>query len=408
MTVHIANPESALPAQVLSSSVCAGLTWQLHDSIEQAASVWRMLEDASQPKIFQTYAWVSTWWNSLGAAGDAQPRIVVGLLAGKPVVLVPLAVRQRYGVRQLSWLGGKWSDYNAPVFSAEFATLVSKASGSSAAGLLKQIWAEIAAAAGSADYIELPRHAPAVNGGEPNPLFDPAAPLEDNAAHLLDLCGSEHEVMAALHGPKTWKGFSRKEKKLASLGKLAFTEMTDGMLKARTIEQMLLWKRQELQERGASNPFTSAANVAFLANVARQGPHLARVFALTLDDAPVATALCLADRENLLLYQTAYDREHGRNSPGALLFHKLIALAAREGYATFDLAFGDDAYKANLCNRTVTLSHASMPLTARGTLACLAASARVAGRRTIKHNPALLRLAFRANRLLGGVRSASA
>jgi CelD/BcsL family acetyltransferase involved in cellulose biosynthesis len=401
MTLHIANPEGAMPAQLLSSCVCAGLAWQCHDSLEQAATVWRMLESASQPKVFQTHAWISTWWNCLGAAGDARPRIVVGLLAGKPVVLVPLALRQRYGVRQVGWLGGNWSDYNAPVFTGDFATLVGAASGAAAARRLKQLWTEIATAAGGADYIELPRHAPAVNGGQPNPLFDPAAPPEDNAAHVLDLTGSEAEVMTALHGPKTWKGFNRKEKKLASLGALAFTEVTDAAAKARTVEGMLLWKRQELHERGASNPFTAAANVAFLADVARQGPHLARVFALTLDDTPVATALCLADRENLLLYQTAYDREYARMSPGALLFHKLIALAAREGYATFDLAFGDDAYKANLCNRTVTLTHASIALTARGALACLAASARVAGRRTVKHNPALLRLALKANRMLG-------
>ena len=400
MTVHMTSPDGAMPARDLPSSLCPGLCWQVYDSLEQAAPVWRALERESQPKIFQTHAWIETWWNRLGKTGGAQPRIVVGLLAGKPVVLVPLALQRRYGARQLSWLGGRWNDYNAPVFTEDFASLLRKGAGSDAV----RLWTEIAAAAGGADFIELPKHAPHVNAGQPNPLFDPASPLEDNAAHVLDLEGSEQDVMAALHSPKTWKGFNRKEKKLASLGKLAFTEMMDAANSARSVERMLEWKREELAERGASNPFTSSENVAFMADVALQGPQLCRVFALTLDDAPVAVALCLADRENLLLYQTAYDREHGRMSPGALLFHKLIALAAREGYATFDLAFGDDAYKANLCNRTVTLSHATMPLTARGALACLAASARVAGRRTIKHNPALLRLALKANRLVRGLR----
>jgi len=69
---------------------------------------------------------------------------------------------------------------------------------------------------------------------------------------------------------------------------------------------------------------------------------------LWLNDEPIAYHFGACDDSTVYLGLTAYDPVESRNSPGTVLFVKLIELLRQEGFTRFDLTPGEDEYKARL------------------------------------------------------------
>jgi len=69
---------------------------------------------------------------------------------------------------------------------------------------------------------------------------------------------------------------------------------------------------------------------------------------LWLNDEPIAYHFGACDKSTVYLGLTAYNPVESRNSPGTILFVKLIELLRQEGYTRFDLTPGEDEYKARL------------------------------------------------------------
>ncbi len=69
---------------------------------------------------------------------------------------------------------------------------------------------------------------------------------------------------------------------------------------------------------------------------------------LWLNDEPIAYHFGACDDSTVYLGLTGYNPVESKNSPGTLLFVKLIELLKEEGYTRFDLTPGEDEYKARL------------------------------------------------------------
>ena len=69
--------------------------------------------------VFQCADVIEAWCDSLGKAQGVEPFLVAVLDArDQPLLLLPLGIRSRAGVRQLVFLDETVSDYNAPVIFA--------------------------------------------------------------------------------------------------------------------------------------------------------------------------------------------------------------------------------------------------------------------------------------------------
>lgn len=370
--------------------------WVCHRSLEDAEAVWRELQVRGDYRVFQDYDWVACWYRNLGRPAGVEPRIVTGSLGGEVQILFPLGISKAGGLRRLIWLGDGWNDYNAPVTGpAEMADVLATT----------DLWTNVLKAAGAADLLEISKQAPEFANGRPNPAFLSESVQEDNSTHLLDLSGDPETLRAAIHSPRTWQNFDRKRRKLAKAGNLEFREETDPAERLLVIDAMLRNKSEELRAAGKRDPFAEAGAQAFIRDVVTGFPGIARLFTLRLDGRPIVTTLCLVERDALLLYQTTYDRAHGNASPGALLLHHIIFLAAREGYAVYDCLFGDDPYKLQICNRSLPLGRVLVPLNARGRIAKYLTMSRLLAIRQVKKSAVLSRTARRVNRVLGGLSS---
>ncbi len=372
------------------SQVLPEVEWRCYSDLGSCAGPWRLLESHSDCRVFQTFAWIDGWFRRLGAQSGIEPRVVVGWRNDRPCLLVPLGLTRRFGARTLVWLAGEWSDYNAPVAARDLVLPVADAA-------IARLWEEIAQAAGPASLLELVKQPPELAGRIVNCLRHPDHIEEDNGAYILDLQPDVPALLATLYGPTTSSGLNRKQRKLQREGAVAFEIMT-GDRAAKAVGQMLAWKREALDRRGASNPFAFRGSVDFLMDLARDNPETAEVHAITVDGAPVAAALCLQEGDNLILYQTAFDDRLRNCSPGALLIRRMIETAAQRGCRSLDFSFGDDSYKTELCSRRISLGRTILPLGVLGRTPALMAQAHLRTRRWAKTNATAHGIVLAVNR----------
>ena len=86
------------------------------------------------------------------------------------------------------------------------------------------------------------------------------------------------------------------------------------------------------------------------------------------------------------------DEEIAKSSPGDLLLMRVIGYCCASGIERFDLGIGEARYKAALCDETMPLFDAFVPMTLGGRAYVACARMRQAAKRRIKRDPKLLRL----------------
>src|SRR4051812_13387131 len=115
--------EAALPAERASVPI----RLKVYDDLAAAEAVWRYVERSADCTIFQTFDWTAVWQRGVGNRNGLRPTIVVAYEGDRVLMLLPFAV-QRFGLlRRLTWLGGEFCDYGAPLLAADFSRRVDAA-----------------------------------------------------------------------------------------------------------------------------------------------------------------------------------------------------------------------------------------------------------------------------------------
>ena len=181
---------------VASTPAAAGFRIGVHDDI--AAIVhWPHAGATGDAAchIFQTVEFLRIWQDTYGRATSARPFFVaVYEQDGAPLLMLPLAITRRGGVRELSFIDAAACDYNAPVL---FPTSRLWTSGTAAA-----LWADIVAALPPFDILSLVK-LPAEVGGLVNPLYLLSRSDNPESCHGTDLAGSWEAVEGTLRNLKT-------------------------------------------------------------------------------------------------------------------------------------------------------------------------------------------------------------
>lgn len=365
------------------------IEWKCFYRLDEAEKHWRELMHYGNYRVFQDFDLVKTWFRTIGKESNVAPRIVVVTFDENPVILFPLGIYRSFGIRRLAWLGSDWNDYNGPVVG-DHKLLAS----------IPDVWGGVLKLIGEADILEVSKQAPCYGENLPNVIALPESVTEDNSTHILDLQSDEEALRASIHSSRTWQGFDRKRRKLEKMGDLTFHEEREPEEKRAIVSEMLRIKVEDLTALGKRNPFTSEGATQFLPSIAHDCPDISRVFTLRLDGEVIAITFCLVEEKTLLLYQTSYDKSFGYASPGALLLHSIIFKAAEEGYDTFDCLFGDDPYKLKICNRSVSVGRALVPISAIGVGLKYLTIGKIALTRKVKHSPFLFSTARKAKKLV--------
>jgi CelD/BcsL family acetyltransferase involved in cellulose biosynthesis len=334
------------------------------------ADVWPSLNQQGRhcAYAFQTREVLEVWLDTIGIARKTQPLFVrVDSDDGAPLMLAPLGVERRRGLRILGFLDGGVCDYNAPVLFPGAESIDAEAFG--------RLWNSIAEKLPQFDAALFDKIPTAVD--EMRNPFKALAPTSDfNSGHLVRLDGAEEGGDAA-PSPR-FSNTDRKWRKLRSAGKVEFLIADAPADAARIYEAMVRQKtRRYLDTRGVDGfdrpGYRGYYRVMTDRFLSSGGVQLS---ALLLDGAPIATQWAVITPDRFYSLMPAFEvGPSARHSPGLLHLEETIAWCVRERIAILDLGVGDELYKLRIANARLPLFRGeyAATLAGRAYLAALAA-----------------------------------
>ncbi|MBR1120604.1 GNAT family N-acetyltransferase [Bradyrhizobium lablabi] len=357
----------------------------------QAQAIWRQLEEQQQSHTpYQRFDFLAAWQREVGQREGLSPLIVVATDAERrPLLLLPLALGRKHGVRVASFMGGKHSTFNMALWDGEFAE---------SAGLsdMEALIADIAAR-GEADVLALYQQ-PTRWRDQPNPMA--LLPHQPSANDCPLLAMEPGAAPAALISNSFRRRLKGKERKLQSLpGFRSYVAGTEADV-ARLLDWFFRIKPQRMAEQKLPNVFADPGVEDFVRTACttpiKAGGRAIDIHALECDEEVIAIFAGVADGHRFsMMFNTYTMSANAKYSPGLILMRDIIDHYAGKGYRALDLGIGSDDYKRLFCKGNEPIFDSFLPLSARGKMAATAMSALNRAKRMVKQNPALFEMAHK-------------
>jgi CelD/BcsL family acetyltransferase involved in cellulose biosynthesis len=361
------------------------------DDLDQAEAVWRGFEACSPLATpYQRFDLLSAWQRQVGARDNATPFIVVAYDSERiPILLLPLTLRHKYGVRTASFMGGKHTTFNMALCERDFAA---EATSADLDVLLSKLREQDAA-----DVLALLQQPLRWQDGT-NPLsLVPHQTSVNDCPVLIMTPGAEPSSRISNSFRKRLKS---KEKKLQALPGYRYHVANSDAEITRLLDWFFRVKPERMAEQKLPNVFADPGVEDFIRaaclSALAGGGRAIDIHALECDEEIIAFFAGVADgRRFSMMFNTYTMSEQARFSPGLILMRNIIDHYAGQGYHALDLGIGSDDYKRLFCKCDESLFDSFIALSPRGKPAAAAMSALHRGKRLVKQNQALHRLAQR-------------
>ena len=359
---------------------------EIIDDLGRAEATWRSLETPQQLCTpYQRFDLLSAWQQQVGAREHVRPFIVIAYDAERrPLLLLPLALRHKYGVRIASFMGGKHTTFNMALWDPNFAL---EAGAADLDALLSKLRERAVA-----DVLAL-RQQPAHWQDLTNPFTGLPHQASVNDCPVLTM--SLGAAPATLIGSAFRRRLKGKERKLQALpGYRHRIADGDGEIK-RLLDWFFCVKPQRMAEQKLPNVFAEPGVEDFIRDacmtVLPGGGRAVIIHALECDEEVIALFAGVADGYRFsMMFNTYTMSGHSRYSPGLILMRHIVDHYAGLGYRALDLGIGSDDYKRMFCKSTETIFDSFVPLSARGRIAAATMSAIGRAKRLVKQNQTLL------------------
>jgi CelD/BcsL family acetyltransferase involved in cellulose biosynthesis len=301
---------------------------------------WERLHASGKGRLFQSFAWMAAWAETIEGQGQGDIRILV-IEDTECRAIVPLIVQRRFGIRRLRWLGEEVTDY-CDIVGADSQDL-------------GELAACVRARLPPADIVE-PRQiqADSVAGR----VFEATVKPNGQSCPYITLAG--HDIP---------KDVLYAERRAAGMGALIHHVATDSEEREEAVAFVAAQKRQSLLRQAIDTaefdrrvtPFLY--RLAALAYPAGVRPYFSR---LTLGGQTIAAQVGFVEGRTFYYYLPAFDPAFRRHSPGHLLLLNLVRDAAAMGLETIDLLRGREPYKFKWTSSERPLASAEWAVSWRG------------------------------------------
>jgi CelD/BcsL family acetyltransferase involved in cellulose biosynthesis len=394
----------ALPAERMPSPI----RLKVYDDLAAAEAVWRYVEKSADCTIFQCYDWITVWHRHVGSGNRSRPAIVVVYEGDSVLMLLPLAVQRSGLLRRLTWFGGEFSDYGAPMLAPDFSRRVNR-------DRFHLIWRQVTAFLQQErkfrhDVVELVKMPEAI-GSQSNPFCWLNVQLNPSGAYLTQLAGGWEEFYAAKRSAATRRRDRTKRKRLAEHGDIRFISATDGDNASRALQTLFDQKSRSFARMGVRNIFEPPGHREFLLDLATDPKlrHLIHISRLTVGMNTAAANLGLLFRGRYYhLLASHDDGELSRFGPGIVHLHGLLQHAIDAGCREFDFTIGDERYKQDWCDTEIKLYDHIAAANVWGWPAAVATQTVRRAKRFIKQTPLLWNLVVKLRERRGGGKSKNA
>jgi CelD/BcsL family acetyltransferase involved in cellulose biosynthesis len=355
----------------------------------QAEMIWRGLEDQQRfATPYQRFDFLERWQRQVGERQKLAPFIVIAYDAERrPLLLLPLALRHRHGVRTACFMGGKHATFNMALWDRDFAADATAAD-------LDALVSAIRTRSG-ADVLALTQQ-PLRWRDLPNPMaLLPNQPSANDCPLMVIVPDEPPTARISSSFRRRLKG---KERKLRTLPGYRYgVAATDAEIK-RLLDWFFLMKPLRMAEQKLPNVFAEPGVEDFIRDACMTplagGGHVIDIHALECDDEVIAIFAGVADGHRFsMMFNTYTMSGNSRYSPGLILMRNIVDHYAALGYGALDLGIGSDDYKRLFCKGDEPIFDSFIPLSRRGKLAASALSGISRAKRLVKHNQTLFHVA---------------
>jgi CelD/BcsL family acetyltransferase involved in cellulose biosynthesis len=391
MAAAIESRNADAPSWSTSSRIA---TVDILTDLDQAETVWRSLE--LQPHLstpYQRFDFLRPWQRMVGARTGLQPLIVVAYDRERvPLLLLPLVLRQAWGIRIAHFMGGKHATFNMALWNQDFAAIASRAD-------LDVLFAAIRERSG-VDVLAFNQQ-PLTWQRMTNPMaLLPRQPSVNDCPLLAIVPGAP---ATALISQSMRQRLKAKERKLKALPGYRYHVATSDTEIKRLLDAFFRIKPQRMAEQNLPNVFAEPGVENFIRDACMTslsgGGRVIEIHALESDAEVIAVFAGVADGCRFsMMFNTYTVSANSRHSPGLILVRCIVDHYADRGYRTLDLGVGADGYKKLFCKTNEPIFDCFVSLGPRGAAAAIAMSASNRTKRLVKNNPALLRIAQRLRR----------
>ncbi|RVU15087.1 GNAT family N-acetyltransferase [Methylobacterium oryzihabitans] len=374
---------------------------EVHDGLPAAEAVWREAE--SRPEVlmtpYQRFDWIRAYAAAFGPGERLQPRVaVLRDPGGRLRLLLPLGVCREGGLRVARPIGRRQANFHMPLFASREAAALSAPDLAAALRRLGRVL--------GVDAFAFP-HQPRAWNGCPNPLAAFGEPAASDAFGLALDPDPEDAVRRAFSGDARKKQRQKLARLVAAHGPVEHRRAAGEAGLAAALDAFLAQKAARFAQLGLPDSFRDPAARDFLSALCRPGPDgglpAAELHALVAAGSGRVFATFMgavdAGRFSGMLTSFDPDPEVARSSPGDLLLAALIRDQAARGRTALDLGVGEARYKASVCDETIALVDAVVPVTLPGRAYAWAARRSVRLKRRVKQDA---RLTAALNRLRRG------
>jgi len=314
-------------------------------------------------QVFQTFAWCWHWCNAFlaGHADTSSARlcIVTARLGRRLVLVLPLALESRAGIKCVVWLGEPVGQYGDVLVEDCL----------DRAALIEGAWAHLVSRV-KVDLVHLRKvRADALIA----PLLERlGAATWCGAAPCLDLSSApDAEHYEERYSAKARKNRRRLMRRLEEQAPVSMRVLDQGAEASRLAVHAIALKRQWLKSRKMLSPaLADSRSQAFFAAIAAGGERNtgARISVLEVGGVAAGIQVGFACKGRLNLHVIVYDLTYEKSGVGVLQIERCIRDAYAAGYHTIDLLAPNDGYKMDWADRVTEVRDYAMPLSLTGRL----------------------------------------
>lgn len=330
------------------------------DRWDEVPGEWR--DPARAPTPFQTHAFLSSWYETLGRAPDVSPAIVeVRDENGRPAALWPMVSYRNHKQRlqEIGFADGELTDNCAPLTGEAFPH-DPKA--------FAELWRATLRALPPADVLRIGK-SPLVLETQPNPLAAVSGNFTDPLSrHIVDMPGTFEEYSASRttkfskEQRRVWRVFTRNEG-------AAYEIQTDPARALMLFAQFEALQEARMRDIGVDYRLGDPVYRAFSRLLVERGVVDGSVVfgALTCGDELVGGLIGLTNGRSVAFVRICFaPGQWTACSPGRLVLEKTIEALHARGFRAVDLSVGDFPYKYDFGVRLEPLYSVLKPLSLRG------------------------------------------
>jgi CelD/BcsL family acetyltransferase involved in cellulose biosynthesis len=305
------------------------------DALAEIGPAWgSLLKNVRTNTIFQTYEWVSSWWEVYGKSSRL---CVLILKEGEEIRgIAPLMLRDYKVLRRLTLIGRHRADYS------DF--IVHKDRPEDYRAFLSHL------AFGLRNYDEVMLE----NVPETSPLLhalDEYSPRFIIKKHVIDVCPYltlDERTEEILRNIERKQSLKRKMKKLSEKGTLRFRHYSDQEEMEKALGPLLEAYLQRFDRANLKKRLPLEIDF-HLELLRRMGPkEMIQFSVLELDDQPIAQHFGFSYNGVYHWVKPGFNPLYAEHSPGVVMLYYLIEHAWKNGYREFDFLRGKEPFKTNI------------------------------------------------------------